>query len=182
MSEIAQAINAEVDTDPAGDVTGANARVRTGTQKRTPEEIADIVLRSNPDGSKLLIRDVAAVTQLGSARERSYFVGNDPAVSIRVDRSNNGDAIEMQGQVVDVAAEQLEITRDAGLQQELAEQTGGRAVELLDIDQLDSQLRADPTVERISRDFPLWSTPLWFTLLMTLMLGEWLARKLIHLS
>ncbi|WP_299043477.1 efflux RND transporter permease subunit [uncultured Tateyamaria sp.] len=105
MSEIAQAINAEVDTDPAGDVTGANARVRTGTQKRTPEEIADIVLRSNTDGSKLLVRDVATVTQLGSARERSYFVGDDPAVSIRVDRSNNGDAIEMQGQVAEVAAE-----------------------------------------------------------------------------
>ncbi|MEM8654831.1 MAG: efflux RND transporter permease subunit [Pseudomonadota bacterium] len=105
MSEIAQAIAGEVDTDPAGDVTGANARVRTGTQKRTPEEIAEIVLRSNPDGSKLRVRDVATVTQLGSARERSYFVGDDPAVSIRVDRSNNGDAIAMQGQVTDVAAE-----------------------------------------------------------------------------
>ncbi|WP_299610561.1 efflux RND transporter permease subunit [uncultured Tateyamaria sp.] len=105
MSDIAQAIAGEVDTDPAGDVTGANARVRTGTQKRTPEEIAGIVLRSNADGSKLRIRDVATVTQLGSARERSYFVGDDPAVSIRVDRSNNGDAIAMQGQVEDVAAE-----------------------------------------------------------------------------
>lgn len=105
MSEIAQAINSEVDTDPAGDVSGANARVRTGTQKRTPDEIAGIVLRSNPDGSKLRVRDVATVTQLGSARERSYFVGDDPAVSIRVDRANNGDAIAMQAQVEKVAAE-----------------------------------------------------------------------------
>ncbi|WP_299747202.1 efflux RND transporter permease subunit [uncultured Tateyamaria sp.] len=105
MSEIAQAINAEVDTDPAGDVSGANARVRTGTQKRTPEEIAGIVLRSNPDGSKLRVRDVATVTQLGAARNRSYFVGTNPAVSIRVDRTNNGDAIGMQAQVEKVAAE-----------------------------------------------------------------------------
>ncbi|WP_299772730.1 efflux RND transporter permease subunit [uncultured Tateyamaria sp.] len=105
MSEIAQAINAEVDTDPAGDVSGANARVRTGTQKRTPEEIAGIVLRSNPDGSKLRVRDVATVTQLGAARNRSYFVGTNPAVSIRVDRTNNGDAISMQAQVEKVAAE-----------------------------------------------------------------------------
>ncbi|WP_147109211.1 efflux RND transporter permease subunit [Tateyamaria sp. syn59] len=105
MSEIAAAIAAEVDTDPAGDVTGANARVRTGTQKRTPEEIAGIVLRSNPDGSKLLVRDVATVRQLGTARNRSYFVGDDPAVSVRVDRSNNGDAIAMQATVTDVAAE-----------------------------------------------------------------------------
>ncbi|MCB4379697.1 efflux RND transporter permease subunit, partial [Synechococcus sp. MU1644] len=105
MSEIAKAINAEVDTDPAGDVSGANARVRTGTQKRTPEEIAGIVLRSNPDGSKLRVRDVATVTQLGAARNRSYFVGANPAVSIRVDRTNNGDAIGMQAQVEKVAAE-----------------------------------------------------------------------------
>ena len=105
MAEIAQAINAEVDTDPAGDVSGANARVRTGTQKRTPEEIAGVVLRSNPDGSKLRVRDVATVTQLGAARNRSYFVGTNPAVSIRVDRTNNGDAISMQAQVEKVAAE-----------------------------------------------------------------------------
>ncbi|WP_108835576.1 efflux RND transporter permease subunit [Tateyamaria sp. Alg231-49] len=105
MAEISAAIAAEVDTDPAGDVTGANARVRTGTQKRTPDAIGGIVLRSNPDGSKLRIRDVARVDQLGANRERSYFVGENPAVSIRVDRSNRGDAIEMQAQVQDVAAE-----------------------------------------------------------------------------
>ena len=103
MTEIAAAIAAEVDTDPAGDVTGANARVRTGTQKRTPDEIGGITLRSNPDGSKLRIRDVARIQQLGANRERSYFVDDNPAVSIRVDRSNQGDAIEMQGQVQKVA-------------------------------------------------------------------------------
>ncbi|WP_415921367.1 efflux RND transporter permease subunit [Tateyamaria sp. SN6-1] len=109
MSEIAAAIAGEVDADPAGDVTGANARVRTGTQKRSPEEIAGIVLRSNADGSKLRVRDVATVTQLGSSRDRSYFVGDNPAVSIQVDRSNKGDAIAIQGQVEEVA-EALEAT------------------------------------------------------------------------
>ncbi|MEP1964831.1 efflux RND transporter permease subunit [Tateyamaria sp.] len=103
MAQIAAAIAAEVDTDPAGDVTGANARVRTGTQKRSPEEIGGIVLRSNDDGSKLRIRDVARIEQLGASRERSYFVGDYPAVSVRVDRSNRGDAIEMQGQVQEVS-------------------------------------------------------------------------------
>ncbi|WP_299368814.1 efflux RND transporter permease subunit [uncultured Tateyamaria sp.] len=104
MAEIAAAIASEVDTDPAGDVTGANARVRTGTQKRSPDEIGGIVLRSNPDGSKLRIRDVATIARLGSNRDRSYFVGENPAVSIRVDRSNRGDAIAVQAQVEEVAA------------------------------------------------------------------------------
>ena len=109
MAQIAAAIAAEVDTDPAGDVTGANARVRTGTEKRTPDAIGGIVLRSNPDGSKLRIRDVAGIEQLGADRDRSYFVGDDPAVSIRVDRSNRGDAIEMQAQVQE-AADALQAT------------------------------------------------------------------------
>ena len=109
MAEIAAAIAAEVDTDPAGDVTGANARVRTGTQKRSPDAIGGIVLRSNPDGSKLRIRDLARIEQLGADRDRSYFVGDNPAVSIRVDRSNRGDAIEMQAQVQE-AADALQAT------------------------------------------------------------------------
>jgi multidrug efflux pump subunit AcrB len=104
MAEIAEAIAAEVDTDPAGDVAGANARVRTGTQKRSPDEVGSIVLRSNPDGSKLRVRDVARVERLGAARDRSYFVGENMAVSIRVDRSDRGDAIAVQAQVEEVAA------------------------------------------------------------------------------
>ncbi len=105
MAEIAAAIAGEVDADPAGDVTGANARVRTGTAKRSAREIAGIVLRSNPDGSKLVIGDIATVRQEGVDRERSFFVGDDPAMSIRVDRSNRGDAIAIQEQVEEVAAE-----------------------------------------------------------------------------
>ena len=109
MAEIARAIDAEVDTDPAGDVTGANARVRTGTQKRNPEDIESIVLRSNPDGSKLTIGDIARVVSEGSDRDRSYFVGDNPAISIRVDRSASGDAIAIQADVEEVA-EKLEAT------------------------------------------------------------------------
>ena len=105
MAEIAAAIAAEVDADPAGDVTGANARVRTGTAKRTAREIAGIVLRSNPDGSKLTVGDVAVVREEGVDRERQFFVGANPAMSVRVDRSNRGDAIGIQEDVERVAAE-----------------------------------------------------------------------------
>ena len=104
MSDIAGAIAEEVDADPAGDVSGANARVRTGTEKRSPEDIAGIVLRSNPDGSKLTVGDVATIRIEGVDRERSYFVGENPAMSVRVDRSDKGDAIDIQRQVEDVAA------------------------------------------------------------------------------
>ena len=93
MSEIAAAVRAEVSANPAGDVEGANARVRAGSEKRAPEDLAAIVLRSNPDGSTLTIGDVAAIRVEGTDRSRTYFVGDNPAISIRVDRSDQGDAI-----------------------------------------------------------------------------------------
>ena len=105
MEEIATAVAGEVNADPAGDVTGANARVRTGTEKRSADEIASIVLRSNADNSKLTIGDVATIRVEGTDRARTYFVGPNPAVSIRIDRAQNGDAIEVQHIVEDVVAE-----------------------------------------------------------------------------
>ncbi|WP_108860712.1 efflux RND transporter permease subunit [Ruegeria sp. Alg231-54] len=105
LSEVASAVAAEVNANPAGDVTGANARIRTGTEKRTPEEIEGIALRNFADGSKLMVGDVAQIRVEGVNRDRSYFVGENPAMSVRVDRSNLGDAIEIQHAVEDVVTE-----------------------------------------------------------------------------
>ncbi|MDO6521669.1 efflux RND transporter permease subunit [Shimia thalassica] len=107
ISEIASLIAEEVDADPAGDVDGANARVRTGVEKRAPDQIEAIVLRSNSDGSKLTIGDVATVRVEGTTRNMAYYVGADPAISMRVDRSESGDAIGIQRRVEDVAAEMM---------------------------------------------------------------------------
>ncbi len=135
MAEIAQAIAAEAETDPAGDVDGANARVRTGTARTGADQIAEIELRSNADGSKLRIGDVATVSVGGVDRDRAYFVGENPAMSVRVDRSAQGDAIGIQRQVEEVAAE-MELTLPAGVEIDLirtrAEYISGRLEILLD--------------------------------------------------
>ncbi|MEL6588268.1 MAG: efflux RND transporter permease subunit, partial [Pseudomonadota bacterium] len=104
MAAIADAIAEEAVVDPAGDVSNA-ARVRTGVAKRGADEIGNIVLRSNPDGSKLRISDVGTVLVQGIDRNRAYFVGENPAISVRVDRSEQGDAIDIQRTVEDVAAD-----------------------------------------------------------------------------
>ncbi|MGY9046980.1 MAG: efflux RND transporter permease subunit, partial [Rhodobacterales bacterium] len=108
LSDIAAAIGAEVNADPAGDVSGANARVRTGIEKRSAEQIGGIVLRSNADGSTLTVGDVAQLRVEGIDRARTYFVGDNPAISIRVDRTARGDAIGIQHQVEQIAAEMQE--------------------------------------------------------------------------
>ena len=135
MRQIAEAISQEVDADPAGDVGNANTRVRTGVEKRSAEQIADIVLRSNPDGSNLTVGDVGTIIIEGIDRERSYFVGENPAISIRVDRSDQGDAIAIQRKVEEVATE-FEASLPAGVSVDLirtrAEAITGRLDILLD--------------------------------------------------
>ncbi|WP_417604328.1 efflux RND transporter permease subunit [Primorskyibacter flagellatus] len=114
MAEIAAAIAEEVDADPAGDVGGANARVRTGVEKRSADQIADIILRSNPGGSNLTVGDVALIRVEGIDRQRSYFVGENPALSVRVDRSDKGDAIGIQ-RTVEAVARDMQATLPAGV-------------------------------------------------------------------
>jgi len=118
MAEIADAIRGEAGTAPAGDVAGANARVRTGVAKRSPEELRSIVLRSSQDGSVLTVGDVGLVISEGVDRNRAYFVGDQPAMSIRVDRNEQGDAIGIQAKVAEVA-EEMEKTLPNGVKVEL---------------------------------------------------------------
>ncbi|MEL6523965.1 MAG: efflux RND transporter permease subunit, partial [Pseudomonadota bacterium] len=107
LRQIADAIQGEAEVSPAGDVEGANARVRTGVAKRSPEDIAAIVIRTNPDRSQLTVGDVARIEVGGIDRERTYFKGDNPAISIRVDRSPQGDAIAIQETVETVVADML---------------------------------------------------------------------------
>jgi len=105
LSQIASAIAEEVDTDPAGDVTGANARVRAGVEKRSAEAIEAVVLRLDSDGSSLTVGDVATIRSEGVDRNVSFFVGQNPAIKINVQRSQAGDAIAIQEAVEAQAAE-----------------------------------------------------------------------------
>ena len=135
LTEIAAAIAAEVDADPAGDVDGAATRVRTGQEKRDPDQIAAIILRDGPDLTRLTVGDIAQLRVLGAARERAYFVGENPAISVRVDRSEGGDAIGIQ-KTVEQVAQDMARTLPEGVSVDLirtrSEQISGRLTTLLD--------------------------------------------------
>jgi multidrug efflux pump subunit AcrB len=105
MAEIAQAIERTVSTDPTGDVASGAARVRTGVERRSAAEIAQVALRTEADGSVLTVGDIALVEKSDISRDRAFFVGPNPAITLRVDRSQQGDAIAIQAQVAEIAAE-----------------------------------------------------------------------------
>jgi multidrug efflux pump subunit AcrB len=109
MAEVAQAIAASVQTSPAGEVGSGSARVRTGTEARTPETIAGLVLRQGAEGERLTVGDMALVRAEPADRGRATFVGANPAMTVRVDRNDTGDAIRMQAEVEQVVAEMLTV-------------------------------------------------------------------------
>ena len=96
LRDVADAISIQIATRPAGDVAGGSARLRAGEESRNADDIRDMVVRINADGSKLHIRNVATVEVIGTDAGRAYFFNDNPAVLIRVDRSSQGDAIRME--------------------------------------------------------------------------------------
>lgn len=105
MAEVADAIAQQVTTGPLGTLQDDAARLRTGTDLRTPLDLGDVVLRTRANGEKLVLSDIATLTASGVDDNRAAFVGANPAMTIRVDRNDTGDAIAIQDTVATVAAD-----------------------------------------------------------------------------
>ncbi|MGB3178226.1 MAG: efflux RND transporter permease subunit [Albidovulum sp.] len=118
LSEVATRIGAEVNADPAGEVSDGSARLRTGREKRTPEALRGIVLRSGADGGSLTLGDIAQIRDAGAEEMRTYFVGDNPAKLVRVDRSADGDSIAIQ-RLVEGVVDQMRPSLPAGVQIDL---------------------------------------------------------------
>jgi hypothetical protein len=102
--------------------------------------------------------------------------------AVRVEDPITENASEVRFESTNVSAERRRATRDAALQEELARATGGRSYDIASVAALPDDLTAEPIVETLTRNHPLWSTPLWFIALTGLMLGEWWLRKVVRLA
>jgi hypothetical protein len=102
--------------------------------------------------------------------------------SLRVKDPVTGKFDEQRFEVTPLSAERRRAVRDEKLQNQIAEQSHGKAYDLTTVHNLVNDLEAEPKIEKLTRNQPLWSTPLWFGLIVALMLGEWLFRKLIKLA
>jgi hypothetical protein len=89
---------------------------------------------------------------------------------------------QVQFTVTDATAEQLDPVRNSKMQQELALRTGGRSYDLRELDRLIDELSPTPIIERREWTRSLWNTPLWFIMVIGLMLSEWFGRRWIHLK
>lgn len=108
-----------------------------------------------------------------------YAVGQ---YTIRVKDPVTGKSTEVRFEVASVSAERRSGVRNARLQEELAAESNGRSYDLTTVSNLIDDLQLQPRVETSPRNFPLWCTPLWFGLIVVLMLSEWLIRKFVNLT
>ena len=132
LKDVADTIAAQVATRPAGDVGGGAARLRAGEESREAEDIRNMVVRVNADGSKLYVRNVATVTTTGADAGRAYYFNDFPAVLIRVDRTTEGDAIGMEATVRQLA-DQLRPSLPAGADIQLINARAQDITDRLDI-------------------------------------------------
>lgn len=102
---VADIVAAEMETTPAGDVSGGSARLRTGQNRRSEHELGEIVIKAPAQGEKLHLRNVAEIETEGVESGRAYFHKGMPAVVLRVDRSAKGDTISIQRDVERITAE-----------------------------------------------------------------------------
>ena len=117
LRSIAEIVGASTVENPAGEVVGSSARIKTGSAKRRLEQIDQLIVLSTAEGSKVLIGDIAKLELEGLARGNAYFKGKNPAIMIRVDRGPEGDAIDIQNLVQDVAEDmQLSLPKDVKIE------------------------------------------------------------------
>jgi hypothetical protein len=100
---------------------------------------------------------------------------------VRVKDPITGELQEVHFQVTNLSAERRSAVRNVALQQALAQETQGKSYELETVMQLVDDVEPPRRVETSVRVFPLWNTWLMFGLVLALMFGEWLARKMVSL-
>ncbi len=128
LREIADAVEEHAAASPAGEAEGGVSRLRAGAERRDPAAIGEVTLRSDADGGKLRISDIASIDADGGQSGAAYFIGGNPAVAVRVDRADGGDAIAVQAATARVAAE-MQATLPEGVMIEL---TRSRAENITD--------------------------------------------------
>lgn len=122
FSEVANAVRANNRDVSAGSVktTTEEILIRSRAKDTDADKIGDIVIRSNPDGSKLLLRDVATIREMFADQPNKSYLNGQLAVLIEVRRLEREDLQEISDTVEKYVADfnekneavKLTMTRD----------------------------------------------------------------------
>ncbi len=94
-----QAPVGRVGARPTSDDTQFQINLQTKGRLTTPEEFGNILVRANPDGSVLRVRDVARVELGAATRDSESRLNGDPAVTMGVYLAPGANAVKTAGRV-----------------------------------------------------------------------------------
>lgn len=113
--------------------------------------------------------------------ETRLSVSDDGEYRLRVTDPITQSPVEIAIQVADLSIERRNPVRNISLQQQLAEETGGQAYELTNLDKFLSDFAPPRPRETSVEILPLWDTWFTFVVVVTLLIVEWFLRKAVHL-
>jgi hydrophobe/amphiphile efflux-1 (HAE1) family protein len=88
-----------IGAQPTSDDTQFQINLQTKGRLTTPEEFGAIVVRANPDGSTLRVRDVARVELGAQTMDQQSRLNGNPAVTIGIYLSPGANAVATSGRV-----------------------------------------------------------------------------------
>jgi len=118
LAEVAQAIRQSSLDLPGGriETRGGDVLLRTVGQSYIGRDFEDIVVRTNPDGSRLLVKDIASINDGFVERERYARHNGKPAIAIRVLSVSEQNALEVAEEVRNyIADKQLQLPAELGV-------------------------------------------------------------------
>ena len=85
--------------------TSEELLIRSRAKEKEAEQIGEIILRSNPDGSSLLLRDVATIREQFTESPNKWTLNGEKAVFLRIEKLENEDLEEISDFIVQYVEE-----------------------------------------------------------------------------
>jgi multidrug efflux pump subunit AcrB len=105
LADIAARISETSQDLPAGDLGGGERQVRSLGLLRRADELNDVEVKALADGRRLLLGDIARVTEAFREREKKAIRGGNPAIELEIRRSVDTDALTSAAVVREYVAE-----------------------------------------------------------------------------
>ncbi|MCB9182427.1 MAG: efflux RND transporter permease subunit [Flavobacteriales bacterium] len=95
--QVAQAVSANSSTYPAGNVEGGGDRLSINLDARaiTVDDLRRTVVRENADGSRILLQDIAAVTDGLSEATTYNRINGQPGIGMQIVKQSDANAVEV---------------------------------------------------------------------------------------
>ena len=98
LREISNSIKIGASSKPAGETADGLARLKAGKEKTEELDLVNITAKRLVNGDSILLGDLGKIrTEIVPTNQ--FFQGGNPAIIMRVDRGQDGDAIVIQEQV-----------------------------------------------------------------------------------